>query len=94
MRTKRKRLEQDGASAGRGSGLPYAGSVLAPRTKWRAIVRPGAREAEETERVPAEQADAHNAIVSNLFRGGSEQDGEEYPRVNGVIPAERRVGTW
>eukprot|EP00171_Calliarthron_tuberculosum_P002506 IDg2506t1 len=78
MRLKRKiikkRQNDEAASSGVG-GASFETSVLAPRTKWRAIVFPraGNREAAVLD------APQHDALVSGIFRGGM-------PRSHAITP--------
>ncbi len=52
---------------------PYEASVLAPRTKWRAIVLPKSAAQAATQ---SEPTNTHDALVSGLFHGTKEN--EEY----------------
>lgn len=97
MRTKRKKLEQDGRNLANSNGLPYASSVLAPRTKWRTIVRPS----NGSESVPNEALEAHEAHnnVAALLRGGSEgiereEEALTSPVSRGSSSGQGQTGSW
>lgn len=96
MRMKRKiiQMQHRGDTVGNGTRTAaYESSVLAPRTKWRAIVFPHGTASEYLP--PRTQAQPHDTLVTTLFRGnqprGSAAAGpsrRDYPELppRGYVP--------
>lgn len=79
MRLKRKVLERNRNAQREAPSIgsappPFEASVLAPRTKWRAIVLPKQNSSANVNQPHEAATNSHDALVSGLFHGTDENE--------------------